>query len=261
VRAFTESFPEVAQVACFDTAFHRTLSPLETTFAIDRQLTASGVRRFGFHGLSYQFVSQVLQDVSPRSAGRTLMAHLGNGASVCATTEHQSRATTMGFSALDGLMMGSRSGALDPGVLLYLMEQGWSHDAIQKLLYKQSGLLGVSGESADMRTLRASGSPAAKLAIDLFTHRVVREVGALTACVGGLDVLAFTGGIGEHDRVLRQQVCEALGYLGVSVDAPRNLAASGDAVHAIHAEGSTVEVWVIPTDEGRVAAQEALALV
>jgi acetate kinase len=261
VRAFAESFPDVAQVACFDTAFHRTLSPLETTFAIDRQLTAQGVRRFGFHGLSYQFVSQVLQDVSPRSAGRTVMAHLGNGASVCATTDHQSRATTMGFSALDGLMMGSRSGALDPGVLLYLMEQGWGHDAIQKLLYKQSGLLGVSGESADMRTLRASGSPSAQLAIDLFIHRVVREVGALTACVGGLDVLAFTGGIGEHDAVLRQQVCEALHYLGVSIDATCNQAATGDAVRAIHAEGSAVEVWVIPTDEGRVAAQQALALV
>lgn len=260
VRAFSESFPDVVQVACFDTAFHRTLSALETTFAIDRQLTARGVRRFGFHGLSYQFVSLALQEVSPRSAGRTVMAHLGNGASVCATTEHQSRATTMGFSALDGLMMGSRSGALDPGVLLYLMEQGWDHDAIQKLLYKQSGLLGVSGESADMRTLRASGSPSAQLAIDLFTHRVVREVGALTACVGGLDVLAFTGGIGEHDAVLRQQVCEALHYLGVSVDAARNQAATGDAVRAIHAEGSAVEVWVIPTDEGRVAAREALAL-
>ena len=261
IRAFAESFAQVAQVACFDTAFHRTLSLLETTFAIDRQLTACGVRRFGFHGLSYQFVSQVLRDVSPRSAGRTVMAHLGNGASLCATTAHQSRATTMGFSALDGLMMGSRSGALDPGVLLYLMEQGWGHDAIQKLLYKQSGLLGVSGESADMRTLRASGSPSAQLAIDLFTHRVVREVGALTACVGGLDVLAFTGGIGEHDRVLRQQVCESLGYLGVSVDAARNQAATGDAVRAIHAEGSDIEVWVIPTDEGRVAAQEALTLI
>lgn len=260
VRAFSESFPDVVQVACFDTAFHRTLSPLETTFAIDRQLTASGVRRFGFHGLSYQFVSLALQTVSPRSAGRTVMAHLGNGASVCATTEHQSRATTMGFSALDGLMMGSRSGALDPGVLLYLMEQGWDHDAIQKLLYKQSGLLGVSGESADMRTLRASGSPSAQLAIDLFTHRVVREVGALTACVGGLDVLAFTGGIGEHDAVLRQQVCEALHYLGVSVDVARNQAARGDAVRAIHAEDSSIEVWVIPTDEGRVAAMEALSL-
>jgi acetate kinase len=260
IRAFAESFPQLAQIACFDTAFHRTLSPLETTFAIDKKLTQSGVRRFGFHGLSYQFVSQVLQDVSPRSIGRTVMAHLGNGASLCATKKHQSCATTMGFSALDGLMMGSRSGALDPGVLLYLMEQGWSHDDIQKMLYKQSGLLGVSGESADMRTLRASHSQAADFAIDLFTHRVVREIGALTACIGGLDVLAFTGGIGEHDGILRQKVAIGLGYLGVSVDVALNMAARGDAVRAIHEDDSKVEVWVIPTDEGRVAAQEALAL-
>ena len=260
IQAFAESFPHLPQIACFDTAFHRTLSPLETTFAIDKKLTQSGVRRFGFHGLSYQFVSQVLQDVSPRSAGRTVMAHLGNGASLCATTEHQSYATTMGFSALDGLMMGSRSGALDPGVLLYLMEQGWSHDAIQKMLYKQSGLLGVSGESADMRTLRASHSQAADFAIDLFTHRVLREIGALTACIGGLDVLAFTGGIGEHDAILRQKVAIGLGYLGVSMDVASNIAARGDAVRSIHEDESTVEVWVIPTDEGRVAAQEALAL-
>jgi acetate kinase len=260
IDAFTESFPHLPQIACFDTAFHRTLSPLETTFAIDKKLTQSGVRRFGFHGLSYQFVSQVLQDVSPRSVGRTVMAHLGNGASLCATTAHKSCATTMGFSALDGLMMGSRSGALDPGVLLYLMEQGWSHDAIQKMLYKQSGLLGVSGESADMRTLRASHSQAADFAIDLFTHRVLREIGALTACIGGLDVLAFTGGIGEHDAILRQKVAIGLGYLGVSVDVASNIAARGDAVRSIHEDESNVEVWVIPTDEGRVAAQEALAL-
>ena len=260
IQAFAESFPHLPQIACFDTAFHRTLSPLETTFAIDKKLTLSGVRRFGFHGLSYQFVSQVLQDVSPRSAGRTVMAHLGNGASLCATVAHQSCATTMGFSALDGLMMGSRSGALDPGVLLYLMEQGWTHDAIQKMLYKQSGLLGVSGESADMRTLRASHSQDADFAIDLFTHRVVREIGALTACVGGLDVLAFTGGIGEHDAILRQKVAIGLGYLGISVDVARNMTARGDAVQAIHEDESSVEVWVIPTDEGRVAAQEALAL-
>ena len=260
IQAFAESFPHLPQIACFDTAFHRTLSPLETTFAIDKKLTLSGVRRFGFHGLSYQFVSQVLQDVSPRSAGRTVMAHLGNGASLCATVSHQSCATTMGFSALDGLMMGSRSGALDPGVLLYLMEQGWTHDAIQKMLYKQSGLLGVSGESADMRTLRASHSQDADFAIDLFTHRVVREIGALTACVGGLDVLAFTGGIGEHDAILRQKVAIGLGYLGISVDVALNMAARGDAVQAIHEDESSVEVWVIPTDEGRVAAQEALAL-
>ena len=260
IQAFAESFPHLPQIACFDTAFHRTLSPLETTFAIDKKLTQSGVRRFGFHGLSYQFVSQVLQDVSPRSAGRTVMAHLGNGASLCATVAHQSCATTMGFSALDGLMMGSRSGALDPGVLLYFMEQGWTHDAIQKMLYKQSGLLGVSGESADMRTLRASHSQDADFAIDLFTHRVVREIGALTACAGGLDVLAFTGGIGEHDAILRQKVAIGLGYLGISVDVALNMAARGDAVQAIHEDESSVEVWVIPTDEGRVAAQEALAL-
>ena len=259
ISAFAESFPDVPQVACFDTAFHRTLSPLETTFAIDQKLTAQGVRRYGFHGLSYQYVSQVLQREVPRSAGRTVMAHLGNGASVCATTEHQSRATTMGFSALDGLMMGTRSGALDPGVLLYLMEQGWNHDAIQKLLYKQSGLLGVSGESADMRTLRASKTEAARFATDLFAHRVLREVGALSACIGGLDVLAFTGGIGEHDAVLRQQVGDALAYLGVQVDATRNAKATGDQVVSIHADNSPIEVWVIPTDEGRVAAQDALA--
>ncbi|MFM2427267.1 MAG: hypothetical protein RL707_1093 [Pseudomonadota bacterium] len=259
IRAFAESFPDLPQVACFDTAFHRTLSPLETTFAIDKQLTAQGVRRYGFHGLSYQYVSQVLQRDVPRSAGRTVMAHLGNGASVCATTAHQSRATTMGFSALDGLMMGTRSGAIDPGVLLYLMEQGWGHDAIQTLLYKQSGLLGVSGESADMRTLRASGSEAARFATDLFAHRVIREVGALSACIGGLDVLAFTGGIGEHDAVLRQQVCDALAYLGVRLDTDRNAKALGDRVLSIHAENSDIEVWVVPTDEGRVAAQDALA--
>lgn len=259
IRAFEESFPNVPQVACFDTAFHRTLSPLETTFAIDHQLTQQGVRRYGFHGLSYQYVSQVLKRQTTRSVGRTVMAHLGNGASLCATTEHQSRATTMGFSALDGLMMGTRSGALDPGVLLYLMEQGWNHDRIQKLLYKQSGLLGVSGESADMRTLRASTTDASLFATDLFAHRVIREVGALSACVGGLDVLAFTGGIGEHDAVLRGQVCEALSYLGVRIDSRRNTAALGDQVSAIHADDSEIEVWVIPTDEGRVAAQDALA--
>ncbi len=259
ITAFAESFPDVPQVACFDTAFHRTLSPLETTFAIDKKLTEQGVRRYGFHGLSYQYVSQVLQRDVPRASGRVVMAHLGNGASVCATTDHQSRATTMGFSALDGLMMGTRSGALDPGVLLYLMEQGWGHDQIQKLLYKQSGLLGVSGESADMRTLRASKSEAARFATDLFAHRVVREVGALSACIGGLDVLAFTGGIGEHDAVLRQQVGDALAYLGVYVDATRNAKASGDRMVSIHADNSAIEVWVVPTDEGRVAAQDALA--
>jgi len=260
IVAFTESFPDLKQVACFDTAFHRTLSPLETTFAIDHKLTDQGVRRFGFHGLSYQYITQVLQQVSPRSAGRTIMAHLGNGASLCATTQHQSRATTMGFSAVDGLMMGTRCGALDPGVLLFLMEQGWNHDAIEKLIYKQSGLLGVSGESADMRVLSTSNSEAARFAIDLFTHRVVRDIGALTACIEGLDVLAFTGGIGEHDVDFRSKVGQSLAYLGVSLDSALNQQATGDSVQSIHSDSSRVEVWVIPTDEGRVATQEALTL-
>jgi acetate kinase len=166
----------------------------------------------------------------------------------------------MGFSAVDGLMMGTRSGALDPGVLLFLMEQGWDHDAIEKLLYKQSGLLGVSGESADMRALSTSHSEAARFAIDLFSHRVVREIGALTACIEGLDVLAFTGGIGEHDAAVRAKVGLSLVYLGVSIDSARNQQATGDSVQSIHSDSSHVEVWVIPTDEGRVAAQEALAL-
>jgi acetate kinase len=260
VRAFTEAFPGVLQVACFDTAFHATLSRLETTFAIDHTLTASGVRRYGFHGLSYQYVSGVLQAQSPRSQGRTVMAHLGNGASVCATVNHQSCATSMGFSALDGLMMGTRSGALDPGVLLYWMAQGWDRARIEKLLYKQSGLLGVSGVSADMRTLRHDSSDAARFATDLFAHRVVKEIGAQTACIGGLDVLAFTGGIGEHDAVLRAQVCQALAYLGVRLDDARNTAVTGDAVTSVQAPDSAVEIWVVPTDEGRVAARDAWKL-
>lgn len=260
IRAFAQTFQHLPQVACFDTAFHSNLPALENTFAIDRALTQQGVRRYGFHGLSYQYVSQVLKRHSVASAGPTVMAHLGNGASLCATLDHRSSATTMGFSALDGLMMGTRSGALDPGVLLYLLEQGWDHHRLQNLLYKQSGLLGVSGESADMRTLRASASAQAQFAIDLFTHRVVKEIGALSASVGGLDVLAFTGGIGEHDVVLRSQVAQALAYLGVSVDTERNLAATGNDVCAIHANDSRVQVWVVPTDEGRVAAQEAFAI-
>jgi len=190
-----------------------------------------------------------------------LMAHLGNGASLCAAQGGQSLATTMGFSALDGLMMGTRSGNLDPGVLLYLMEQGWSHGQIEKLLYKQSGLLGVSGISADMRTLHQSGNQAARFAIDLFAHRVVREAGAMTACLQGLDVIAFSGGIGEHDAALRQQVCAQLRWLGVEMDEVLNQTAKGDSAMAIHRADSSVEVWVIPTDEGRVAAELTLGLI
>lgn len=260
IRAFQKAFATTPQVACFDTAFHATLPEVDYSFALPSSLTTQGVRRYGFHGLSYQYIMGVLQQRSEQAGGRVLMAHLGNGASLCAAQDGRSCATTMGFSALDGLMMGTRSGSLDAGVLLYLLERGWDHDRLQTLLYKQSGLLGVSGISADMRRLRADGSAAAERAIDLFTHRVVRESGALTACLEGLDVLAFSGGIGEHDAVLRAQVCERLGWLGVAVDPLLNQQATGDAVLAIHRPDSRVQVWVIPTDEGRVAAQEAARL-
>lgn len=261
IRAFQKAFPALPQVACFDTAFHATLAEVDYSFALPQSLADQGVRRYGFHGLSYQYVMGVVQQRSERAAGRVLMAHLGNGASLCAAFGGRSCATTMGFSALDGLMMGTRTGALDPGVLLYLLEQGWDHARLQTLLYKQSGLLGVSGISADMRRLRGDGSAAAKRAIDLFTHRVVRETGAMVAGMGGLDVLAFSGGIGEHDTVLRAQVCERLAWLGVALDPVLNTQAVGNEVLAIHSEDSRVQVWVIPTDEGFVAAKEAAALI
>ena len=262
IRAFTAAFPELPQVACFDTAFHATLPREESYYALPQTLADQGVRRYGFHGLSYQSIMGTLQSCSARAHGRTLMAHLGNGASLCATLQGRSQATTMGFSALDGLVMGTRCGSIDPGVLLYLLEQGWDHDRIQALLYRQSGLLGVSGIAADMRTLRASTAPAAQFAIELFTRRVVRATGELSACIGGLDVLAFSGGIGENDSLLRADVAQRLAYLGVRVDATLNARpAHGHAAWAIHAPDSAVEVWVVPTDEGRVAAAEAAALV
>ena len=259
IEAFRQAFPTLPQIACFDTAFHNTVPQEERQFALPQALTQQGVRRYGFHGLSYQYIMGVLKERTPRAEHKVLMAHLGNGASLCAARGGHSCATTMGFSALDGLMMGTRSGSLDAGVLLYLLEQGWTHDRLQNLLYKESGLLGVSGISADMRKLRADPTPQAQWAIDLFTHRVVRESGALTACLQGLDVLAFSGGIGEHDAQLRLQVCQALQWLGVQIDPVRNLQACGDDIWSIHAVGSSVEIWVIPTDEGRVAAREAAA--
>lgn len=261
IRAFQKAFPAMPQVACFDTAFHATLAEVDYAFALPKSVTELGVRRYGFHGLSYQYVMGALQERSAKAGGRVLMAHLGNGASLCAAREGLSCATTMGFSALDGLMMGTRSGTLDPGVLLYLLEQGWDHDRLEKLLYKQSGLLGVSGISADMRRLRGDENPAAQRAIDLFTQRVVRESGGLIATMGGLDVISFSGGIGEHDVILRQQVCARLAWLGVAIDLEFNQLATGDKVMAIHTPESRVEVWVIPTDEGTVAAREAARLI
>jgi acetate kinase len=261
IRAFQRTFATLPQVACFDTAFHAGQDPQEQRFALPAELQSKGVRRYGFHGLSYQFIMQRLSELSGRAQGRVIMAHLGNGASLCGAQGGRSRTSTMGFSALDGLIMGTRSGALDPGVLLYLMEQGWDHDRIQRLLYKQSGLLGVSCLSADMRTLRGSDSPAAAQAIDLFERRVVRECGAVMAVLGGLDVLAFSGGIGEHDAALRERVCRDLAWLGVQADPALNRQATGQTAMAIHAPQSRIEIWVIPTDEGSIAAQEAGRLV
>ena len=257
VTAFQRAYPEVPQIACFDTGFHADLPELERVLPIPKALRDRGIRRYGFHGLSYRYVAACLAEQTSRASKRVVMAHLGNGASLCGMLGGKNQATTMGFSVLDGLMMGTRCGALDPGVLLHLMRQGWDLERIETTLYKESGLLGVSGISADMRTLRASKLTSAAFAIDLFTHRLVRECGAMTACIGGIDVLAFTGGIGEHDVVLRQQTCAAFDYLGLRLDATLNQSATGETIQAIHASDSTVEIWVVPTDEGRVAALDA----
>ncbi|MFZ2987672.1 acetate/propionate family kinase [Ideonella sp.] len=260
VQAFAQALPDLPQVGCFDTGFHATLPQVERQLPIARQLEALGLRRYGFHGLSYQYVQQVLGQHSSRAQGRVLMAHLGNGASVCATLAGRSVATSMGFSALDGLMMGTRSGALDPGVLLHLWRLGWSREQVESLLYKESGLKGVSGLSADMRSLRASSDPAAAEAIALFSRRLLREVGAMLAILGGADLIAFTGGIGEHDHRLRAELAQHLAWAGVRINPAANAAASGDLVQAIHSADSSVELWVVPTDEGRVAALAAWQL-
>ena len=260
IHAFRRNYPDLPQVGCFDTAFHATLPQTEQLFALPKALRVAGIRRYGFHGLSYRYVADRLFEHSPRAGARVLMAHLGNGASVCAMANGKSIATTMGFSALDGLMMGTRCGSIDPGVLLHLLHSGWSAPDLEHMLYHDSGLRGVSGLSSDMRTLQASDDPAAALAIDMFIHRLIRECGALTSCLGGLDAMVFTGGIGEHDAALRQRSGDALAYLGVRIDQVANRAATGDAIRSIHAAGSAIEVWVIPTDEGHVAAADAARL-
>lgn len=257
VKAFSEAFENVPQVLCFDTAYHQTLDELERSFAIPQAVSQMGVRKYGFHGLSYQYIISTLQAHTPLAMGRVLMAHLGNGASLCASLQTKSIATTMGFSALDGLMMGTRAGTLDAGVILYLLERGYSHDQLQKLLYQQSGLLGVSGTSADMRKLRSLANDSAKKAIDLFVYRVIRESGAMISCLQGLDVMAFSGGIGEHDALLRQAVCGHLSWMGIEIDESLNQSAVGEEIVKISTPSSAVEVWVIPTDEGKMAAQQA----
>jgi acetate kinase len=252
IRALTARLPGIPQVACFDTAFHRTQPALAQLFAIPRALTAEGVKRYGFHGLSYEYIARVLPEHTARASGRVIVAHLGNGASMCAMVDGKSQTSSMGFTAIDGLMMGTRTGALDPGVILYLLQaKGMDAKSLEKLLYKESGLLGVSGISQDMRTLLASDKPEAQEAVDLFCYRIVREVGALAACIGGIDALVFTGGIGEHAAEVRRRVCTQLQWLGVKFDD----AANGQNKIHVGAADSKVEVLVLPTDEEWMIAQ------
>jgi acetate kinase len=244
------AFPNALQVACFDTAFHRTHPFVNDTFALPHRFYAEGVRRYGFHGLSYDYVSDTLDPAM--KAGRVIIAHLGNGASMCALKAGQSVGSTMGFSALDGLPMGTRCGQIDPGVLLYLMqEHGMDADAIATLLYKESGLKGMSGLTNDMRVLLASNDPHAKEALDYFVFRIQREIGGMTAVLGGLDALVFTGGIGENAAPIRQRVCSGFEWLGMALDDAANAANA----HEVSAAGSSIRVLVVPTDEEAMIAR------
>jgi len=256
IAALLERAPDLPQVACFDTAFHRSNPDLAQMFGLPFEMFESGIRRYGFHGLSYEYIASVLPETDPKAAaGRTVVLHLGNGASMCALDQGVSIASTMGFTAVDGLMMGTRTGNLDPGVVLYLMdERGMDAKAVEKLLYSQSGLLGVSGVSSDMRTLLASGEQRARLAIELFVYRIRRELGSLVAALGGLDALVFTAGVGENAAAIRSAVCRDARWLGVELDEDSN--ASGAA--RISSPRSRVNVWRLPTNEELMIARHTV---
>jgi len=247
IRELLVRSSQLPQVACFDTAFHREQPAVAQAFALPKIITDRGVRRYGFHGLSYEYIAGVLGTHDGRAAGgKSVVLHLGNGASMCAIADGRSVATTMGFTAADGLPMGTRSGSLDPGVMLYLMDElRMDARSIEKLIYQQSGLLGVSGISSDMRTLQSSADPAAKAAIDLFIYRIGRELGSLAAALRGLDAIVFTGGIGEHSASLRERVCRDAAWLGVDFDQRAN-ETNGPRISTV---ASRVRAWVIPTDE------------
>jgi acetate kinase len=247
IRAVAAVAPKVPQVACFDTAFHRNQLRIAQEYALPREFTAKGVRRYGFHGLSYEYIVSALPGVAPDCANaRLVVAHLGNGASMCAIDQGRSVASTMGFTTVDGLPMGTRTGVLDPGVILYLLQhEGMDAHGIEQLIYQRSGLLGVSGISSDMRTLLASPAPSAKEAVDLFIYRIGRELGSLVAALGGLDGLIFTGGIGEHAAAIRARVCQDGRWLGMILDEGAN-AKDGPRISSPE---SLVSVWVVPTDE------------
>ncbi len=255
IRLVLTRMPDVPQVACFDTAFHRTNPPLAQMFALPKALTDAGLRRYGFHGLSYEYIASILPTRAPQAGlGKTIVLHLGNGSSMCALAGGRSIATTMGFSALDGLPMGTRCGALDPGVILFLMQhRKMDAAAIEKLLYSQSGLLGVSGISSDVRALLASKEPGAQLALDLYVYRIGRELGSLAAALGGLDALVFTAGIGENAAGLRERICREAAWLGVDLDSAAN--AEPGSSGCITSARSRVAAWVLPTDEETMIAR------
>jgi acetate kinase len=258
IRAIAERRQGVVQVACFDTAFHQTAPAVAQTFALPPAITGRGVRRYGFHGLSYEYIASVLPQHDARAAaGRTVVLHLGNGASMCAMAGGKSVATTMGFTAVEGLPMGTRSGTLDPGVVLYLIrELGMDVRAIEKLLYNESGLLGLSGLSSDMRELLASTDARAKFAIDVFVYRIGRELGSLAAALSGLDAVVFTAGIGERSAEIRERVCRQAAWLGLELDAAAN-ATDGPRIST---PASKVAAWAIPTNEELIIARHTQAL-
>jgi acetate kinase len=258
IRMVAERLPQLPQVACFDTAFHRAQPELAQAFALPASITDRGVRRYGFHGLSYEYIASALPKLDGvAAAGRVIVAHLGNGASLCAMLAGRSVASTMGFTAVDGLPMGTRCGALDPGVILYLMdEMKMDARAIEKLIYQQSGLLGVSGVSSDMRALLESRDPRARLAVDLFVYRIGREIGSLAAALGGLDALVFTAGIGERSAGIRERVCSDAAWLGVQLDHAANTGGGP----RISAAASRVSAWVAPTNEELMIARHTQQL-
>jgi acetate kinase len=258
IRLLLERAPHLPQVACFDTSFHSGAPPVAQAFALPKAITDRGVRRYGFHGLSYEYIASVLPQHDERAAhGRTVVLHLGNGASMCAMADGRSVASTMGFTAADGLPMGTRCGNLDPGVVLYLIDElKMDARAVEKLIYQQSGLLGMSGISSDMRTLEASDAPEAKAAIDVFVYRIGRELGSLAAALGGLDAIVFTGGIGENSRSLRARVCRDAAWLGVEIDTTAN-EANGPRISVA---GSRVSAWAIPTNEELMIARHTRRL-
>ncbi|MCC7325716.1 MAG: acetate/propionate family kinase [Burkholderiales bacterium] len=258
IRVLLARDPKLPQVACFDTAFHRAQPEVAQAFALPRRITDRGVLRYGFHGLSYEYIAHALPQHDARAAtGKVVVLHLGNGASMCATRDGRSVASTMGFTAADGLPMGTRCGSLDPGVVLYLMDElKMDARAIERLIYQESGLLGVSGISSDMRTLEASSDPRAKEAIDLFVYRIGRELGSLAAALGGLDAIVFTAGMGEHSVSLRERVCRDASWLGVEFDDAANLR-NGPRIST---SNSRVSAWAIPTNEELMIARHTKAV-